>query len=214
MYINIHTHKVDISANWYILNFYPQNELVEHKKGELLSCGIHPWHVNNIEVQRMLERIDTYALSKKIVAIGECGLDSYRKDMDLQHYVFKKQIDISEKCNIPILIHSVKQHHEILRLHKINACSQPWIVHGFRGKYDLFKQFKKQNIFVSLGPSFFKDIKNARLFFQKADLNFIFFETDDTEISIKELYDFVEKNAIIPNVNWKEIIEDNFKRIF
>ncbi len=214
MYINIHTHRCDESADIYILNCHSQNTIPEKNTKELLSCGIHPWYLKELDIEKVLREINSYASSRKIVAIGECGLDSNCQNIELQRYAFEKQICISEEQKLPLIIHSVKQHHEVLRLRKKYKSTQPWIVHGFRGKIDLFKQFEKQNIFVSLGPSFFKDVKKAKLFMDKANLRYLFLETDDTEMEIKQLYDFVEENTIISNDMWIEIIEDNFKKIF
>jgi TatD DNase family protein len=65
-------------------------------------------------------------------ALGECGLDKITaSDFELQKVVFKKQIQLSEKHQKPLIIHCVKAHQELIEIKKELKPKQVWIFHGF-----------------------------------------------------------------------------------
>lgn len=87
------------------------------------SIGIHPHEAYKYKEDQVLEK-DIVALEKiyrsspeKVIGIGECGLDSLfnpryapngeslEELMDLQRKLFKAQIDLAKKLDLPILIH-------------------------------------------------------------------------------------------------------------
>ena len=59
-------------------------------------------------MDNQLVEIEKIALDKKVVAIGEIGLDYYwnKDNREKQLNAFKKQIEIANKLNLPIVIHT------------------------------------------------------------------------------------------------------------
>src|SRR5699024_4686426 len=85
--------------NWmYIISGISQNDITD-SKGEIEA-----------QLDTLVEFIKKEKDSKKIVAIGEIGLDYYwEKDIakrEIQKNVFIKQIEIANNFNLPIVIHT------------------------------------------------------------------------------------------------------------
>jgi len=74
------------------------------------ALGIHPWNINVLkdnELEDTLKLIQDQAQKKTIVAIGEIGLDSkYEKTLEKQLEVFDKMLQMAEKVNLPVIVHS------------------------------------------------------------------------------------------------------------
>ena len=73
--------------------------------------GIHPNEIENTkeDIDKSILQIENLAkINKKIVAIGEIGLDyHWEKDRkELQRYSFIEQIKLANKLELPIVIHS------------------------------------------------------------------------------------------------------------
>lgn len=111
------------------------------------SVGIHPWDIAKLgcdELANELSELAEIATDPRILAIGECGLDTAclrdfsrteaEAVMQLQREAFLRQIEIAEHTGKPIVIHLVKSTQQFLAIRKEVAASTPWIIHGFRGK--------------------------------------------------------------------------------
>ena len=74
------------------------------------ALGIHPWNVNVLkenELEETLKLIADQAQKNTIVAIGEIGLDiKYENIWDKQLMVFNKMLQLAEKLQLPVIIHS------------------------------------------------------------------------------------------------------------
>ena len=101
------------------------------EQGLYYSLGLHPWELPSLgdDALEMLE----YHLDRepRIIALGEAGLDR-RCDTDfaLQVHLFEEQIKISERRQLPLIIHLVGAQDELLRLHKKYSPRSPWVIHG------------------------------------------------------------------------------------
>jgi TatD DNase family protein len=81
------------------------------------SVGCHP-HDAGIETDPIL--FERFASHKKVVAIGETGLDFYRDwaPKEKQYERFQFQIELAKKIKKPLIIHSREAGEECLRLLK------------------------------------------------------------------------------------------------
>ncbi len=72
------------------------------------TLGLHPYEAENMS-NELLENWEKEIQNfKKIVAIGECGLD-YNKakiDKEIQKKCFKKQLEFARKVNLPVIVHN------------------------------------------------------------------------------------------------------------
>jgi len=91
-------------------------ELAEKHKNLWAAVGIHPHHCQG-EID--LEKLEKLARNKKVVAIGECGLDYHVYEKSLyekkeitdevktaQKRLFGQQIQLAKKLNMTMIIHN------------------------------------------------------------------------------------------------------------
>lgn len=112
------------------------------------SVGIHPWEADASQ----LAALETIAADKRVVAIGECGLDKLRgPDMQsVQMPVFVAQAQLAEKLGKPLIIHCVRAYGEVMTLHRRMQPSVPWIMHGFNRSDNLARQLTEAGIYLSI----------------------------------------------------------------
>lgn len=186
-YINIHTHHA--SQN-------PSERVIEWVQ-DIDSIGVHPWHADeaNIEViDRLVYNLQN-DVNHHIKAIGECGLDKLcTVPLQIQIDVFRQQVLISERFQLPVIIHCVKAMDELLALKKELQPTQPWIWHGFRGKPQQLQQLINNGFYISFGFKYNRESLIA------CPLERMFLETDDDPRPIRLLYEQVLKEREYPSV--------------
>lgn len=155
------------------------------KKAAWVSAGIHPWYLSsdNLDMQTgWLESV--IASDRRILAIGESGLDKVCDiPFDVQLKAFRTVISLSEKYRLPLVIHAVRSFNELIALKKETSPSQPWIVHGFRGKKELAESLLRQGFYLSLGEKF--NVEAARAIPAERLLA----ETDESRLDISAIVD-------------------------
>ncbi len=138
---------------------------------------------NSLEiVDKQLEEIEELAKSSKVVAIGEIGLDYYwnKCNKELQKKVFVKQIELANKLNKPIVIHTRDAVMDTLDILK-NICPavKPGVFHCCPLNVELVKEALKLGFYISFaGPVTFKNSKNAEEIVKIVPLDRMLIETD------------------------------------
>jgi len=118
---------------------------------------------------------------KKLVAIGEIGLDYYwnTENKELQKQAFIKQIELANKMNLPIVIHSRDASIDtidIIKNHKVNKAG---IFHCCQPNQEMVRQALELGYYISFaGPITFKNSKNAPLVVKMVPIDKILIETD------------------------------------
>ena len=123
-----------------------------HSHNGPFTVGVHPWNAGTPVDWNLLGEL----LQKPgAVGVGEAGLDYLRgAPINVQMDVFKKQIELSEKLQLPLVIHAVKSYHDILALKKEFMPKSPWVIHGFRGGVQLARQLTDAGLHLSLGTKY------------------------------------------------------------
>ena len=127
--LDIHTHKLEAdSLGKSIINYplladsslyIPLAGEVEVDRGYYCSAGIHPWELTEHNAGQLLDYLKRQLRRKQLVAVGEAGLDKLAAvPVELQLAVFKEQVKLSEKCDLPLIIHCVKAMDELLAVKK------------------------------------------------------------------------------------------------
>lgn len=115
----------------------------------LYSVGWHPWWGPEAD----LGWVESEARRPEVVMIGECGVDRLRGgDIGRQIELTRWHAELAERLQKPLILHIVGAWSEIIGLRKRMKPSQPWIVHGFRGKAALARQLLEAGFHLSLGP--------------------------------------------------------------
>ncbi len=119
--------------------------------------GIHPHHADKLGENWINELEKLAKRSKKVVGIGECGMDyySYRSnaivDPKLQKDVFVKQIELSIKLKLPLQIHNRlagKDLVDILMNYKNELLDTPGMFHCFSGNLEHLKKVLELGFYV------------------------------------------------------------------
>lgn len=193
--------------------------------------GISPNDIEGFK-REDLHVIETLAKSnnKKVVAIGEIGLDYYwnKDNKELQKEVFISQIEIANKLDLPIVIHTREAIYDTLDILKSNKCNRNGIFHCCPLNKDLIREGLKLGYYISFaGPVTFKNSKNADEVVKMVPLDKMLIETDSPYLSPEPLRGkrndsrnikyIAQKIADIKQLDIKEISEityNNAKRIF
>ena len=163
------------------------NIVKEYK--ELYSIvGISPNDIENIKEDKdintnilEIEKIIKTDENRKIVAVGEIGLDYYwnKENKELQKIIFKKQIELANKYNLPIVIHTRDAINDTLEIIKNNEVKNRGIFHCCPLNRELVKEALKLGYYISLsGVVTFKNAKNANEIIEMIPENRILIETD------------------------------------
>ncbi|MCR5314087.1 MAG: TatD family hydrolase [Bacteroidaceae bacterium] len=165
-----------------IVNSYPGKScFIENA---YLSCGIHPWHVNDTWKEQF-ENLPFEAKKNSVLAIGECGLDKlFVGNFRQQIEAFRAQVTLSETLQKPMIIHCVKAFDELLAIHKEISPSQKWLIHGFRGKPEQAKQLMAKGLLLSFGHRY----NVETLLYVASTYRCLYLETDDSSLSIRQIY--------------------------
>ena len=192
------------------------------------TVGISP---NDLESEINLEKIENLAQNKKVVAIGEIGLDYYwnKENKDLQRDIFLKQIEIANKLELPISIHTREAVYDTLDIlkNKIKVKNNG-IFHCCPLNVELIKEAIKLGFYISFsGNVTFKNSKNADKCIETVPKEKLLIETDspymtpephrgkrNNSIYVKLV---AQKIADVKNMNLEDVAKitlENAKRIY
>ena len=155
-----------------------------------VSIGLHPWYATLDKLEMQLKYLSVLAKQANVKLIGECGLDKLRGErMENQILILTGQIKLAEEFNKPLILHCVKAFSELIELKDSLKIRVPMIIHGFNKNEALGKQLMAKGFLLSFGAAILKENSGAEKLIQQSE-NF-FLETDDSEISIEEIYQAV-----------------------
>jgi TatD DNase family protein len=153
------------------------------KKYDLIygAAGIHP-HDTKEWNDTFVSQIEEIAKNKKIVAIGEIGLDYYYdfSPREKQIEAFKAQIELALKLNLPIIVHNRDSDEDmmtIIRSYKGSGLKGQF--HCFNGSIEDAKELVKLGHFISFtGNITFKKADTLRSTLKSIPARYLLTETD------------------------------------
>ncbi|MEB6200177.1 TatD family hydrolase [Mammaliicoccus sciuri] len=151
--------------------------------------GIIGWHpVDAIDcTEERLQWIEELSKHPKIIGIGEMGLDYHwdKSPKDIQKEVFRKQIALAKRVQLPIIIHNREATQDCIDILKEeNASEVGGIMHSFSGSNEIADEILKMNFYISLGgPVTFKNAKQPKEVAQHVPLDRLLVETDAPYLS-------------------------------
>lgn len=211
MYIDIHTHR-NKSFHSIYNHFYNDPE-IKTNPDYYFSTGLHPWHIDENNSDFALP--ENILNSDNLLAFGEAGLDKLINiPLKKQTDVFIKQALLSSQTGKPLIIHCVKFYYEILKIREDNKFTNPWIFHGFNEGTDIALKIVQSGCYLSLGGHVLHPSKKLKKTIEKINPEHIFFETDDSDISIEKVYSEYANIKGIELNNLQNITLDNFRKCF
>ncbi len=194
------------------------------------TYGIHPHEAKNDKVTFDLI-ISQIKNNKKIIGVGETGLDFYYNfsDKDDQIESLEEHIKAALELDIPIVIHSRNAENETLEIfNKYKNYNLKILMHCFTGSKNFAEKLLDFNAYFSAsGIITFKNSIELQETFKFIPINKLLIETDSPFLAPvpnrgkKNEPSFVkytaEKLAILKNISNKELIESttsNFNNLF
>ena len=163
-------------------------EIAENCGFTYATAGISPNDIpqNEDELWKNIEEIKKLAKNKKVVAIGEIGLDYYwnKENKNIQLEIFKKQIDIANDYDLPIVIHTREAVMDTLQVLKDNPVKNKGVFHCCPLNRELIKEALKLGFYISFsGVVTFKNAKKADEIINMVPMERILIETDSPYLS-------------------------------
>ena len=188
----IHNENIDfISAGYSLDGSKKAMELSKKYDFIYATCGISPNDIpqSEDELWIMLNQIEELAIKNdKVLAIGEIGLDYYwEKDENirsLQRKAFTEQINLANKLDLPIVIHTRDAIMDTLTILKENNVRNKGVFHCCPLNRELIKEALKLDFYISFaGPITFKNSKNANEIIELVPNDKMLIETDSPYLS-------------------------------
>ncbi|MFA6098218.1 MAG: TatD family hydrolase [Patescibacteria group bacterium] len=163
------------------IHFKSTLEIASGQDNIYAVIGLHPHEAmtfsrdqkeQNEELKRVIKRLDDFTGYKKLVGIGEIGLDFFHiareKEREqssiynLQKNLFVAQLEFALKANLPIVIHCREAYDEVLEILKKYSANKNLrgVIHSFEGSFDVASEFIKLGFLVSF---------NGMLTYEKSD---------------------------------------------
>lgn len=142
------------------------------------AVGIHPENVAELQPD-WLERIEAMLNEPKAAALGEIGLDYHYEGFDraLQHEVFIKQLELAQRLDKPVVIHSRDACEDTMNiLKKYRPCG---VMHCFSGSAETAREVVGLGMYVGFtGVLTFKNSKKAWAACEAVPIDRLLLETD------------------------------------
>ena len=154
----------------------------EYEEGVYSAVGLHPSHLveQDVKYQENGEKVEykskpeefdydfylNLAKNKKVVGVGECGLDYFRNNdenfKEKQKEIFIKHIKLAKEVNKPIIIHyrdarppslrsgvSGRAHDDLLEILRLEAKLPSGVMHFFTGTLEQAKKYIDLGFYIS-----------------------------------------------------------------
>ena len=191
------------------------------------AVGIHPHEAQDAS-ENWEENIIKLSQDKKVVAIGEIGLD-YHYDFSprgLQKEVFEKQIVLAKELDKPIIVHDREAHADTLEL--LKKYRPKGVVHCFSGSAEMAREIVDLGMYIGLGGAVtFKNAKKPVEVAEYLPLDRLLLETDCPYMAPVPFRGKRNDSSLIPytamkiaeikNLDAQQIIDianENGKRLF
>lgn len=162
------------------------------------TIGFHPDQASKYTDTDLLKLRELCLKYKKIVGIGEIGLDYHygKENRDEQIILFKKQLYLASELNLPVVIHSrdaTKDTVDILKNYSLNG-----VIHCFSGSLEIAKEYIKMGFLLGIGGVV--TFKNSKLplVVKEIPLESIVLETDSPYLTPTPYRGSVNSSKYIP----------------
>lgn len=146
------------------------------------AVGVHPEEVESFDIVELEKLIKQNLNNGKLVAIGEIGLDYYwRKDnKKAQIEIFKRQIELAKKYNLPIVVHCRDAYGDVLEILKQYAPFEfGGVIHCYSGSIEWAKEVIKLGFLISFtGVVTYSNACNIQDVARWVDMDKFMVETD------------------------------------
>ena len=142
-------------------------ELAAQYPGRIFpAVGVHPTR-SIFEKWSDRYKLDAYANTPGVIAIGEIGLDYHYKREEqhrlTQHLWFLYQLDLAWKRKKPVILHVRDAHEDALRLLRMHPARKlGGVIHCFCGSKEIAEQYRKLGYHIGIGGSVLQQEERAQ----------------------------------------------------
>lgn len=143
------------------------------------AYGLHPYFIDQHQPEH-LDQLTIWIEKERPVAVGECGLDYYLKELDQekQRYFFEAQLIIAKEFDLPIIIHARSAVEEVIRLIRKTGHNKG-MVHSYNGSLQQAEQLIDLGYYLSFGgAATYTRANKLRALIAKLPLENLLLETD------------------------------------
>jgi len=157
--------------------------LAQQHESIYAAVGIHPHDAKTLDVDA-LEELKGLALSPKVVAIGEIGLDYYRNlsPRDVQRRAFEMQLEMAAELGLPVIVHDRDAHDDVLGILRDWHSAfdiRVGVLHSFSGDVAMAEQVVALGFFIGVsGPVTYRNADRLRQVVRAVPLERLLIETD------------------------------------
>lgn len=139
---------------------YEMLELTSKYNNVYVTLGIHPENCFD-DVSKLEELIKENISNKKVIAVGEIGLDYYygKENKEQQIIILEEQLKIAQKYNLPVVIHSREATLDTINI--LKKYHVRGVIHCFSGSLETAKEYIKMGYLIGVGGVI--TFKNAKL---------------------------------------------------
>ncbi len=155
-------------------------EMVQKYPFMYAAVGLHPDEVGVLDDERF-ELVKAQCQNKKVVAVGEIGLDYYwdNESHDIQKKWFIRQLELARELDLPVVIHSRDAAEDTLQIMKEYAKGLRGVIHCFSGSKEMAEEYVKMGFHIGIGGVVtFKNGKKLKEVAEAIPLDRILLETD------------------------------------
>ena len=145
------------------------------------AVGVHPHELYDMSSQT-IAKLKKLSEHKKVVAIGEIGLDYYydTHPKELQRFWFRQQLRLAEETNLPVIIHSRDAAEDTMNImQQAHKDGIPGVIHCYSYSKEMAKEYVKMGYYIGVGGVVtFKNAKKLKETVAEIGLPHIVLETD------------------------------------
>ena len=142
------------------------------------SAGVHPIDCVNESADYVKKLKELFESNKKIIALGEIGLDyHYDTPKDLQKKFFEQQLQLARELDKPVILHSREATADMLEI--LKEYRPKGVVHCFSGSVETAKTVLDLGLYIGFtGVVTFKNANKAVKSAEYVPLDRLLIETD------------------------------------
>lgn len=155
---------------------YSSVKLAEEYAGIYAAVGLHPDAADEID---RIEEIRRLCDNKKVVAVGEIGLDYHYEEhsRDIQKKAFEEQLRLAAELDMPVVIHSRDAWEDTMEF--LRKYRPKGVMHCFSGSAETAREIVGMGMYVGFtGVVTFKNAKKALKALEAVPLDRLLVETD------------------------------------
>lgn len=126
--------------------------------GRLAECsdslqfglGLHPWFLSAHQDVH-LDCLDAELARSQAVAVGEIGLHGPSGNLARQIDLLEAQLELARRHELPVILHQVGAHNELVRSLKRVRPTRGGVLHAFAGSFEMAQEYRRLGLHLGIG---------------------------------------------------------------